>query len=70
MSRHQLQSELERRPHAARIGATLARQALALNPFDPQVHQHLATALGHLGDSDGVKHEQRVMQILADHLGR
>jgi len=49
---------------------SLAHRALAMNPFDPQVHLHLIAALTGLGDSDGIKHEQRVMQILADHLGR
>ncbi|HCP48356.1 MAG TPA: hypothetical protein DIU15_20125, partial [Deltaproteobacteria bacterium] len=50
--------------------ADLAQRALAINPFDPKIHLHLIGALTGLGDTDGVKHEQRVLQILADHLGR
>jgi len=45
-------------------------RAVALNPFDPDVHHVLLQAHRALGDEAAAAHEERVLQVLADHLGR
>ncbi len=45
-------------------------RAIALNPFDPDVHHVLLQAHRALGDEAAAAHEERVLQVLADHLGR
>jgi tetratricopeptide (TPR) repeat protein len=48
----------------------LCRQAIGLNPFDPDVHLLLSGLFGRRGDRDGQAHEQRVLQVLADHFSQ
>jgi tetratricopeptide (TPR) repeat protein len=45
------------------------QRAVGLNPFDQDVHHVLLLAHRAMGDEAAAAHEERVLQVLADHLG-
>ncbi|MCP4867561.1 MAG: hypothetical protein GY898_02440 [Proteobacteria bacterium] len=48
--------------------AEFGEQAIALNPFDPHVHERLAQVYETLGNTDLLDRERRVLTVLTDHL--
>jgi two-component SAPR family response regulator len=65
-------SLLARLAHEAGASAEVIRlgaRSIALNPFDPDVHHAVLAAYRELGHDAAAAHEERVLQVLADHLG-
>jgi len=60
--------ELTSQTEDARAAALLGERAIALNPFDPTVHDRLAEVYETLGETDLVDRERRVLRVLADYL--
>ena len=52
------------------VALEMGRQAIRLNPFDPNVHEQLVAVMERTGDEEGARRERRVLVLLIESTGR